>query len=259
VPVSDSGQVPAGRVEIGDYPPRTNPRPPQRLTGPIAQPTTVAETGRVDQNEAVRWLPDPSIKAIRAALAVVAPELVDETILTGPRIPGNPPAYWRGTARVGQRLLAKFAWSPEAAIAVNRELDILILLRELAPSIPLPEIVFASRDPLLFVSRYVPGVPGGSPYAKDSTPSAIPGLLAAVLATLHDPALIEHLQARGVALDQTRPQATTNALRERLVGPIIDGPQAPRVLTWCDWIDDLQRRPAPETTTVTAIFTATTS
>jgi aminoglycoside phosphotransferase (APT) family kinase protein len=204
----------------------------------------------VGEREAVGWLPDPSIQAIRAALAVVAPELAEEPIRTAPRIPGNPPSYWRGTARVGERFVAKFAWSREAAIAVNRELDTLILLRKLAPSIPVPEVVLASRDPLLFVSRYVAGVPGGDPYAEDTTPSAIPEQLAAVLAALHDPTLMAHLKSHGAVLGETQPQATTSTLRERFVGPIIDGAQAPRVLSWCDWIDDLQRRPAPDTTTV---------
>jgi aminoglycoside phosphotransferase (APT) family kinase protein len=158
--------------------------------------------------------------------------------------------YWRGTARIGERFLAKFAWSAEAAISVERELDLLPLLRKLAPAIPVPEIVFASRDPILFVSRYVPGVPGGSPYADDTTRSAIPAQLASVLAKLHDPALKDLLERHGTVLGETWPQAATNALRERFVGPIIAGSRAQRVLDWCDWVDDVQSRAAPATTVI---------
>jgi len=204
----------------------------------------------VDRTEAVGWLTEGSAEAVRAAVAVVAPELAVGVISMGPRIPGNPPLYWRGTARVGERFVAKFAWSAEAAIAVDRELRVLPLLRELARSISVPEIVFASRDPLLFVSRYVPGVPAGSLYADDTTQSTIPVQLAEVLATLHDPMLKDLLKSHGVVMGKPQPQAATTTLRARFVGPIIVGPRAKRVLTWCDWIDDIQSRAAPETTVV---------
>ena len=133
---------------------------------------------------------------------------------------------------------------------VDRELRVLPLLRELARSISVPEIVFSSRDPLLFVSRYVPGVPAGSPYADDTTRSTIPVQLAEVLATLHDPMLKDLLKSHGVVMGETQPQAATTTLRARFVGPIIVGPRAKRVLTWCDWIDDIESRTAPETTVV---------
>jgi aminoglycoside phosphotransferase (APT) family kinase protein len=204
----------------------------------------------MERTEAVGWLPDGSVQAVRAAVAAVAPELAGEPILLGPRLAGNPPRYWRGTARLGARFVAKFAWSAEAAISIDRELALLPLLRELAPSLPVPEIVFASRDPLLFITRYVPGAPAGNPYSHDTKPSTIPAQLAEVLATLHDPRLKHLVQDHGVAMDATQPQSTTGSLRARLVGPIVTGPRAKRVLTWCDWIDDIQSRPAPETTVV---------
>ena len=128
----------------------------------------------MERTEAVGWLPEGSVEAVRAAVAAVAPELAGEPILLGPRLTGNPPLYWRGTARLGDRFVAKFAWSAEAAIGVDRELALMPLIRELAPSLPVPEIVYASRDPLLFITRYVPGTPAGNPYSHDATPSTIP-------------------------------------------------------------------------------------
>jgi aminoglycoside phosphotransferase (APT) family kinase protein len=195
-------------------------------------------------------LTEGSVEVVRAAVGVVAPELAGEAIVMAPRHGGDPPLYWRGTARVGERFVAKFAWSAEAAVGVARELSVLPLLRQLAPSIPVPEVVFASRDPLLFITRYVPGVPGGSPYADDTSRSTIPEQLAEVLATLHVPVLKDLVEGHGVVMDETRPQATTGALRERFIGPIVGGTRAHRILTWCDWIDDIQSRPATETTVV---------
>lgn len=190
------------------------------------------------------------MEAVRAAVAAVAPELAGEAIVMAPRLPGNPPLYWSGTARVGERFVAKFAWSAEAAVGVDRELAVLRLLRHLAPSVPVPEVICASRVPILFVSRYVPGVPAGSPYADDATASTIPEQVAEVLAALHEPRLRDLLERRGVAMGDTQPQATTAALRERFVGPIVVGPRARHVLTWCDWIDGIQRPAVPETTVV---------
>jgi aminoglycoside phosphotransferase (APT) family kinase protein len=204
----------------------------------------------VERTDAVGWLPDGTVETVRAAVAAMAPELAREPIVMAPRIAGNPPAYSRGTARVGGGFLAKFAWSAQAAVGVERELAILPLLRELAPSIPVPEIVFASRNPLLFITRHVPGVPAGEPYARDTTPSAIPARLADALAALHAPALKELIEHHGVTMGETQPQATTSALRERFAGPIVTGPRAQRVLTWCDWIDDIHSHAAPETTIV---------
>jgi hypothetical protein len=92
------------------------------------------------------WLPDGSVDAVRATVVAVAPELAGETIEVARRIAGSPAPYWRGTARVGEGFLAKFAWSAEAAIEVERELAVLPVLQELAPCLPVPEIVVASRE-----------------------------------------------------------------------------------------------------------------
>lgn len=120
-----------------------------------------SKTCGVEPTPAIGWLREGWIEEVRTAVAVAAPELAGEAIAMAPRLPGNPPLYWRGTARVGDRFLAKFAWSAEAAVGVDRELRLLRLLRELAPSLPVPEIVVASRDPLLFLTRYAPGIPRG--------------------------------------------------------------------------------------------------
>src|SRR2546421_9080103 len=64
------------------------------------------------------------------------------------------------------------------------------------------------------------------------------------------PMLKDLLKSHGVVMGETQPQAATTTLRARFVGPIIVGPRAKRVLTWCDWIDDIESRTAPETTVV---------
>jgi aminoglycoside phosphotransferase (APT) family kinase protein len=195
-------------------------------------------------------LAEASVEAVGAAVARLVPELAGAPVVLVPRVPGNPPRYWQGTAQIGDRHIAKFAWSAEAAVTVGRELAVLELLREVAPSLPIPEVVAGSRDPVLFVTRRVPGIPAGNPYADDPSPSRIPTQLAEVLAVLHDPAVRDHLAVHLPDLDAPEPQATTDALRERFAGPVVQAARAGRVRMWCDWIDDVQQRPAPEPTVV---------
>jgi aminoglycoside phosphotransferase (APT) family kinase protein len=190
---------------------------------------------------------DGSVGALRGALGVVVPGLADERIVLGPQIPGNPRAYWRGAARVGEGHVAKFAWSAEAAARLEHELTVMPLLRELAPSVPLPEIVASSRDPLLLVTRSVPGVPCAGPPLDRGATDTIPVQLAEALAALHAPAVRDGLTASpDITLGDPEPQSRTQDLRQRVAGAIVTGERARRVRTWCDWIDDLQGGPAPD-------------
>ena len=200
--------------------------------------------------EAVGWLAEGSVEAVRGAIAGSAPELAGEPIVVAPPVPGNPRPYWRGTARVGERYVAKFAWSSQAAAGLDRELQALGLLARQAPTLPVPEVVHASRAPLLFLTRYVPGAACAGPYAERPPRLTIADQLAAFLARLHDPTLCESLRRGGLEAGETRPQASTSDLRHRFAGPVVDGARAARVRRWCDWVDDVQGAPVAEATVV---------
>ncbi|HEU5149548.1 MAG TPA: aminoglycoside phosphotransferase family protein [Iamia sp.] len=193
---------------------------------------------------AVRWSEDGSVEALRGALGVAAPALAGEPITLGPRPDGSPPRYWRGTARVGAGWVAKVAWSAEAAARLDHERTMLARLRDLAPAVPLPEVVVSSADPLLLVTRYVPGVPLAGPLVATAPLTAVPVQLAAVLAALHDPAVRDGLA--DVALGDPEPQSGTEDLRRRVAGPIVTAERARRVRAWCDWVDAVLAGPAPE-------------
>lgn len=196
----------------------------------------------------MRWLRDGSVGAVRGALRRVAPALAEEPIeLTARPIPAaateerrvsTPPPFRRGTALVGGRYMAKFAWSAEAAIGVERERVVLPLLRRLAPDVPLPEVVHSSPDPLIFTTRYVGGRPLG--LAPDEATAEQVGR---VLAALHTPSVRDGMRRDGVDLAETVAQATTSDLRSRFVGTIVHGRLAADVERWCDWVDDVLAEP----------------
>lgn len=195
----------------------------------------------------MRWVGGGGEEDLRGALATVVPELAGEGVVVPVGIPGTPRRYWRAAARVGEGHVAKFAWSADAAVRLDHELTVMERLRELAPAVPLPEVVAASRDPLLLITRYVPGVPCSGPPLDEGSTDTIPVQLAEALAALHAPAVRDGLTASpGVVLGDPEPQSDTSALRERFAGPIVTGDRARRVRTWCDWIDDLQGGPGPD-------------
>lgn len=165
--------------------------------------------------------------------------LADEPITLAPRIDGNPSLYWRGTARVGSGWLAKFAWSEEAAVGVERELRVLTALPAVCAGVPVPDVVHASFDPLLFVSRYVEGAPAGYEPEGSRKSSRAPEQLADALAALHTRRVRETLIGYGISFGTTQPQASTDMLRHRFAGPIVQGDRAQLTLGWCDWVDQM--------------------
>jgi hypothetical protein len=88
---------------------------------------------------------------------VVAPELSGYSIVFPDLVGKDNPLWWASSAVVGQRFVARFAWSRPAALRVAHEIGVLTALAR-GPGVPfLPEAVASSTDPLLLVTRRVPG------------------------------------------------------------------------------------------------------
>src|SRR6202050_2517061 len=91
----------------------------------------------------MKWLAECSAAALREALGAVAPEL------SGYPLTVPVPA--------GDRFCVKFAWSRPAALRLAREIGVLTALAR-EPKVPfLPEVVASSADPLLMITRRMPG------------------------------------------------------------------------------------------------------
>jgi hypothetical protein len=105
----------------------------------------------------VKWLDECSPAALREAVGVVAPELSGYPV-TLPRPAGkHDPLYHSGCMPLGDRFFVKFAWSRPAALRLAREIGVLTALAR-EPTVPfLPEVVASSADPLLMITRRVPG------------------------------------------------------------------------------------------------------
>jgi aminoglycoside phosphotransferase (APT) family kinase protein len=191
----------------------------------------------------VRWLAEGSAAALAGALREVAPELTGYPIV----IPGNvgqeDPRWWSATALLGGEFVAKFAWSRPAALRVRHEIGVLAALAR-PPAVPyLPEVVVGSTDPLLLVTRRVPGT---SLFAvADSIDRDEAGRqLARFLAALHHPSVRARVEAETGPLPAARPLAATSVLRDRFAALVSPG-QHRTVVRWCDWADAVLARPGP--------------
>src|SRR5262249_17731645 len=142
------------------------------------------------------------------------------------------------------RFLVKFAWSRPAAGRLAIEIGILAALGR-APRVPfLPEVVASSTDPVLLVTRLVPGASLFE--VIDSIDREHAGRqLARFLAALHHPAA---RQRAGAAVGKLRaaplPPATPAALRERFA-PLARPGQRQIIMSWCDWADAVLASPGP--------------
>ncbi len=142
----------------------------------------------------MRWLAECSAAALREALRAVAPELSGYPV----EVPGpagkQDPRWHAGSVPVGDRFFVKFAWSRPAALRLAREIGVLtVLARE--PKVPfLPEIAASSTDPLLLITRRVPG--RSLFEVADSIDRDLAGRqLASFLAALHHPATRRRAEA----------------------------------------------------------------
>ena len=192
----------------------------------------------------MKWLAECSVAALREALRAVAPELSGYPVTVPGPVGKQEPAFHAGSSPLGERFFVKFAWSRPAALRLAREIGVLTALAR-EPAVPfLPEVVASSIDPLLLITRRVPGT-SLFQVAGSIDPDRAGRQLASFVAALHHPAAHQRAEAavgplRGAQL----PPATTATLRDRL-GTWIRPDQYRTVIGWCDWADAALASPGP--------------
>jgi aminoglycoside phosphotransferase (APT) family kinase protein len=181
--------------------------------------------------------------ALRRALGRVVPELAGAPLTHNRKPEQSDPFYWSASAVVGDELVVKYAWSEVRAERLWREGVVLDRLPAHDASLPVPELVELSRDPVLVVTRMVAGEPLGWEWAGTMTASDTDRSawhLGRFLARLHN------LDAGELIGDlpfvHPTAQADTRRLREDFV-PLIDERRRAMVLRWCEWVDDVLDRP----------------
>ncbi len=184
----------------------------------------------------MRWLAGCSARALHEALEAVAPELSGYDIPVPEPASDGDPHYHKSSVVLGDRFVVKFAWSRPAALRLAREIDVLTTLSA-EPAVPyLPEVTASSMDPLLLVTRYVPGRSLFDVVGSIDLDGAA-GQLASFLAALHLPVARERAEAViGPLTGAEIPPATTDVLRawfDTRVRP----EQRRLVRRWCDWAD----------------------
>jgi aminoglycoside phosphotransferase (APT) family kinase protein len=194
----------------------------------------------------VRWLAECSAAALGEALRVVAPELSGCLVTVPVRHPvaQRDPQWWSSSTVADGRFLVKFAWSRPAALRLATEIGILTALgRE--PRVPfLPEVVASSTDPVLLVTRLVPGASLFEVIGSIDRERA-GQQLARFLAALHHPVARRRAEAAvGTLTGPCLPPATTATLRERFA-PLAWPGQRPLIVRWCDWADAVLAAPGP--------------
>jgi aminoglycoside phosphotransferase (APT) family kinase protein len=108
----------------------------------------------------------------------------------------------------------------------------------------LPEVVASSADPLLMITRRVPGT-SLFEVAGSIDPDRAARQLVRFLAALHHPAARQRAEAAvGTLTGAQLPPATTRTLRERL-GVWVRPDQRRTVVRWCDWADAVLGSPGP--------------
>ena len=194
----------------------------------------------------MKWLAECSAEALAEALRVVAPELSGGPVtvpVPDPAIKGDP-LWWSSSAVVGERFIVKFAWSRPAAVRLAHEIGVLTALAR-EPRVPfLPEVVASSTDPVLLITRLVPGV---SLFEVISSidPDRAGQQLACFLAALHHPSARQRAEVVAGTLGRAQlPPATTGTLRERF-GTWARPDQRRIIMRWYDWSDAVLASPGP--------------
>ncbi len=202
--------------------------------------------GRTVGMDPLSWMADPSERELRAALGSVLPELACESIVLRAEAKRGDPRWHSGSAVIGGAFVAKFAWSRVAAGRNRREGQMLLALRSAAPHLQLPEVVAISTDPVLIVTRVVPGsalTGAGIATLGDAGSDQVAADLAAFLAGLHDPSVLDKVR-RAAPMVAPEPQADTNSLRQRF-GKWVTAEERDAVIGWCDWVDAVLGDPSP--------------
>jgi aminoglycoside phosphotransferase (APT) family kinase protein len=192
----------------------------------------------------MKWLAECSAAALREALETVAPELSEYPVtVPGPAGKQNP-LYHSGSEPIGDQFIVKFAWSRPAALRLAREIGVLTALAR-EPKVPfLPEVVTSSSDPLLLITRRVPGT-SLFEVADSIDPDRAAGQLVRFLAALHRPAARQRAEAAvGPLTGAQLPPVTTATLRDRL-GTWLRPDQHRIIIRWCDWADATLASPGP--------------
>jgi hypothetical protein len=116
--------------------------------------------------DGLSWLADGSEESVRAALRALARALgTARSMLLRERPITSNPDYWQGSAVIDDSYLVKFAWSEVPARRLVHEATMLEALRRLKPDLPMPRVEVCSAQPVLLVTRKVPGIslPSGTP------------------------------------------------------------------------------------------------
>jgi aminoglycoside phosphotransferase (APT) family kinase protein len=187
----------------------------------------------------VGWLPNGTEEALRAAMAVCAPQLAGLPLRINLTHVQSNPLWWSTSAVVDERFVVKFAWSEVRATRLWREGVVLERLRTLEPSLQLPEPVVVNRDPALVVTRLVVGVPLSWEWASSLSAGEtieVGGQIAAFLVRLHGADV--DLVTGGLPEVHPTAQADTEKLRRRFAR-LVDDRRATLVMGWCDWVDDV--------------------
>jgi aminoglycoside phosphotransferase (APT) family kinase protein len=197
-----------------------------------------------DDYVALTWLNDGTINSVRSALMLVAPELSVSDIRLLPRIEQSNPLWHGGNAVLDNKLVVKFAWAQPAAERVWHEARILRVLRSY-PALRTPRVVAASSDPALLVTEWVAGSPLTYEQVGNSDRRWLQRTtkdLARFLADLHRSEVLTAVISEAGPLATPMPQATTDAIRERL-SPWLRFDQIALVNRWCDWADRVLESP----------------
>ncbi|WP_285501148.1 aminoglycoside phosphotransferase family protein [Actinokineospora sp. NBRC 105648] len=181
--------------------------------------------------------------ALTEALRVVAPGLAGLRVVL-PELVGRDEPQWRASsAAVGDEFVAKFAWSAPAARRLAHEISVLSTLAGDARIPFVPEVVACGTEPVLLVTRRVPGM---SLFAVvDSVDRDHAGRqLARFLVALHDPGTRACVEQATGTLPTPRATATTEQIRARF-SRWVRPDQRHTVADWCDWADELLATPCP--------------
>ena len=193
---------------------------------------------------------DERVALLRQRLAVVRPDLAHLPIALALHAEQSNPAWQRCGAYLGDDYVAKFAWTDAAAQRLRTEISIRRTLAGHDTGIPVPELVAASDDPALLITRFVPGSPVTGAAIAQFTPGEKGQLarsLAGTLHALHAPGVLALVNAGRVPLDAPTPQADTADLRQRFTC-LVDDARAVLVERWADWIDATLSEPVADPT-----------
>ncbi|MFK4085504.1 phosphotransferase family protein [Kribbella sp. NPDC020789] len=177
----------------------------------------------------MRWLENGSPETVAAALRRLAPELGDLPVVDRERRAEDDPVWWSASAVVGERFVAKFAWSEPAALRLAHEIAVLVELAGTPAAPHLPEVVASSTDPVLLVTRLISGQ-SLFEVIDSLDRESVGRQLADFLVSLH-----RHQPAAQLPPASLQP-AGTDAIRARFLS-FARPDQHSAILRWCDWTD----------------------